>query len=80
MTSAAELEGAIRKHFPKARLTYKPDPLAMAFHGKNQGIKFEDAFAEKEWAGSRNIPWTGRIEDFTLNCGKKSATIPVRVS
>ncbi|MBP1718679.1 MAG: hypothetical protein H6Q43_2117 [Deltaproteobacteria bacterium] len=64
MTSAAELEEAIRRHFPKARLTYKPDPLAMAFHGKNQGIKFEDAFAEKEWGWKPEYSLDRTIEDF----------------
>ena len=64
LTSAAELEGAIRKHFPKARLTYKPDPLAMAFHGKNQGLKFEDAVAEKEWGWKPEYSLDGMIEDF----------------
>lgn len=64
LTSAAELEAAIRKHFPKARLTYKPDPLAMAFHGKNQGLKFEDAVAEKEWGWKPEYSLDGMIEDF----------------
>jgi len=64
MTSAAELEAAIRKHFPKARLTYKPDPLAMAFHGKNQGLKFEDAVAEKEWGWKPEYSLERTIEDF----------------
>jgi threonine 3-dehydrogenase len=64
ITSAAELEEAIRKHFPKARLTYKPDPLAMAFHGKNQGIKFEDAIAEKEWGWKPEYSLGRMIEDF----------------
>lgn len=64
MTSAAELEAAIRKHFPKAPLTYKPDPLAMAFHGKNQGLKFEDAVAEKEWGWKPEYSLERTIEDF----------------
>jgi nucleoside-diphosphate-sugar epimerase len=64
MTSAAELETAIRKHFPKARLTYKADPLAMAFHGKNQGLKFEDAVAEKEWGWKPEYSLERMIEDF----------------
>jgi threonine 3-dehydrogenase len=64
LTSAAELEAAIRKHFPKAQLTYKPDPLAMAFHGKNQGIKFEDAVAEKEWGWKPEYSLDRMIEDF----------------
>jgi nucleoside-diphosphate-sugar epimerase len=64
MTSAAELEAAIRKHFPKARLTYKPDPLAMAFHGKNQGLKFEDGVAEKEWGWKPEYALDRMIEDF----------------
>ena len=64
MTSAAELEGAIRKHFPKARLSYKPDSLAMAFHGKNQGLKFEDGVAEKEWGWKPEYALDRAIEDF----------------
>jgi len=64
MTSAAELEQAIRKHFPNARLTYKPDPLAMAFHGKNQWIKFEDTCAEKEWGWKPEFSLDRMIADF----------------
>jgi len=64
MSSAAELEAAIRKHFPKAPLTYKPDPLAMSFHGKNQGIKFEDTMAEKEWGWKPEYSLDRMIEDF----------------
>ena len=64
MTSASELEAAIRKHFPKAALAYKPDPLAMAFHGKNQALKFEDAAAQKEWGWKPEYSLEKMIEDF----------------
>jgi threonine 3-dehydrogenase len=64
MSSAAELVTAIHKHFPKAPLTYKPDPLAMSFHGKNQGIKFEDTVAEKEWGWKPEYSLDRMIEDF----------------
>jgi threonine 3-dehydrogenase len=64
MTSAAELETEIRKHFPKASLSYKPDPLAMSFHGKNQGFKFEDEVAQKEWGWNPEYTLGRMIEDF----------------
>jgi threonine 3-dehydrogenase len=63
-SSAAELVTVIRKHFPNAVLTYKPDPLAMSFHSKNQGIRFEDTLAEKEWGWKPEYSLEMMIEDF----------------
>ncbi len=64
MSSAAELVAAIRKHFPNAPLSYKPDPLAMDFHGKNQGKRFEDTMAEKEWGWKPEYSLDKMISDF----------------
>jgi nucleoside-diphosphate-sugar epimerase len=36
----------------------------MSFHGKNQGIKFEDTVAEKEWGWKPEYALDRMIEDF----------------
>ncbi len=64
MNSAAELVAAIRKHFPQAILNFKPDPLAMEFHSKSQGITYDDSLAEKEWGWKPEYSLEGMIANF----------------
>jgi len=64
LISAEELVAEIRKHFPKAPLTYKPDPLAMEFHRKSQGVNFEDRNAQKEWGWKPEYPLERLVADF----------------
>lgn len=64
VSSAAELVTAIRKHYPNAKLTYKPDPFAMDYHGKNQGKRYEDTMAEKEWGWKPEYSLEKMVEDF----------------
>lgn len=64
MPSAAELEAAVRRHFPDAPLSYKPDPLAMAFHGKNQDLVFADETAQREWGWRPEYSLERMIADF----------------
>jgi nucleoside-diphosphate-sugar epimerase len=64
MISAEELVGEIKKHFPQAPLTFKPDPLAMQFHGKSQGVIYEDANARKEWGWETEYSLPKMIADF----------------
>jgi nucleoside-diphosphate-sugar epimerase len=64
MNSAEELVAAIKRHFPRAILKYKPDPLAMEFHGKAQGVAYDDHLAEKEWGWKPQYSLEGMITDF----------------
>jgi threonine 3-dehydrogenase len=64
MISAEELVGEIKKHFPQAPLTFKPDPLAMQFHGKSQGVIYEDENARKEWGWETEYSLPKMIADF----------------
>jgi len=63
-TSAEELVSGIRKHFPQAQFDYKPDPLAMAFHGSVQGVTYDDSMAEKEWRWKLEYSLDRMITDF----------------
>jgi nucleoside-diphosphate-sugar epimerase len=64
MISAEELVGEIKKHFPQAPLTFNPDPLAMQFHGKSQGVVYEDQNARKEWGWKAEYSLPKMIADF----------------
>jgi threonine 3-dehydrogenase len=64
MSSAAELVAAIKKHFPRAVLNYKPEALAMEFHGKAQGVTYDDHLAEKEWGWRPQYSLERMIADF----------------
>ena len=47
--TAKELELTIKKFFPEAKITYKPDPLVMEFY-RNQSMKvIDDTRAREEW-------------------------------
>ena len=62
--SAEELVAEIRKHYPNAPLSYKPDPLAMQFHRKNQGVSFDDRRAQKEWGWKVEYSLPRMVSDF----------------
>lgn len=64
MISAAELVAEIKKHFPQANLNFKPDPLAMDYHRKVQGITFDDSKAEQEWGWKPEYSLERMIADF----------------
>jgi len=64
MNSSAELVAAIKNHFPRAVSNYRPDPLAMEFHGQAQGVTFDDYLAEKEWGWKPQYSLEGMIADF----------------
>ncbi len=64
MNSAAELVAAIKNHFPRAVLNYRPDPLAMEFHSQAQGFTYDDHLAEEEWGWKPQYSLEGMIADF----------------
>jgi threonine 3-dehydrogenase len=63
-SSAEELVAEIRKHYPNASLSYKPDPAAMEFHRKSQGVSFDDRRAQKEWGWKVEYSLPRMIADF----------------
>ena len=64
LISAGELVAEVKKHFPKAPLTFKPDPLAMQYHGKSQAVSYEDLNAQREWGWKTEYSLSGMITDF----------------
>jgi threonine 3-dehydrogenase len=63
-SSAGDLVAEVKKHYPGAALSYKPDPAAMEFHRKNQALSFDDAMARKEWGWETGYSLSGMIADF----------------
>ena len=56
--TAKELELAVKKFIPDAKITYKPDPVVMEFY-KNQNIRvIDDSRAREEWG------WAPLYSDF----------------
>jgi len=71
--TARELELTIRKFIPDAKVTYKPDPVVMAFH-KNQTMKvIDDRRAREEW-GWR--PLFSKLEDMVADFINEVRTKP----
>jgi len=64
MISAQELVAEIKKHFPQAKFDYKPDPLAMAFHGSMQGVVYDDTVAAREWGWRPQYSLESMVADF----------------
>ena len=56
--SARQLESAIRKFLPDAKITYKPDPVTMEFFYSQQMKVIDDSKAREEWG------WAPRYTDF----------------
>ena len=71
--TARELENTIRKFIPDLKVTYKPDPVVMAFH-KNQTMKeIDDSRAREEW-GWR--PLFSKLEDMVADFINEVRTRP----
>jgi threonine 3-dehydrogenase len=71
--TAKELENTIRKFVPNARVTYKPDPVVMAFH-KNQTMKaVDDSRAREEWSWQ---PQFSKLEDMVSDFINEVRTKP----
>jgi len=64
LISAGELVAEIKRHFPQAPLTFKPDPLAMQYHSKSQGVSYEDQNAQKEWGWKPEYTLPKLVSDF----------------
>ena len=71
--TAKELELTIKKFIPDLKVTYKPDPVVMAFH-KNQTMKtIDDSRAREEWAWQ---PQFSNLEDMVTDFINEVRTKP----
>jgi len=71
--TAKELELTIKKFIPDIKVTYKPDPVVMAFH-KNQTMKtIDDSRAREEWGWQ---PLFSRLEDMVADFINEVRTRP----
>jgi len=64
MPTAQGLKDAILKYLPQAKLSFNPDPLAMAFHKMSQGVRWDDSPAQREWGWKVHYPLESLVEDF----------------
>jgi nucleoside-diphosphate-sugar epimerase len=62
--SAGDLAAAITAAFPKARIGFKPDAFAMAFHEKLQGLSYDESTARSELGWELQYTMPRMIEDF----------------
>jgi threonine 3-dehydrogenase len=62
--SAAELVAEIKRHFPQAALNFRPDPMAMEYHQKCQGMTFDDSKAKEEWGWRVQYDLERTVADF----------------
>ena len=64
MPTAQQLKETILRYLPDARLSFHPDPLAMAFHKMSQGIRWDETLATKEWGWKVRYRLDEMVRDF----------------
>lgn len=64
MPTAKQLKETILHYLPHARLSFDPDPLAMAFHKMSQGVRWDERFAAKEWNWKIRYGLDEMVRDF----------------
>jgi threonine 3-dehydrogenase len=62
--TAGKLKETILHYLPQAKLTFNPDPLAMAFQKMHQGIRWDQTPAIEEWNWRANYNLEALVEDF----------------
>ena len=62
--SAGELAEAVRRIVPGARISFKPESFAMAYHEKLQGFRFDESSARSQLAWRTEFSLSRMIEDF----------------
>ena len=71
--TAKELEQTIKKFIPELKVTYKPDPVVMAFY-KSQRMKvIDDSRAREEWGWQ---PKFSALEDMVADFINEVRTRP----
>jgi nucleoside-diphosphate-sugar epimerase len=64
MPIAKQLKETILRYLPDARLSFSPDPLAMAFHKMSQGVRWDETFAAREWDWKVRYSLDEMVKDF----------------
>jgi threonine 3-dehydrogenase len=64
MPTAGQLKETILHYLPQAKLTFNPDPLAMAFQKMHQGVRWDETPAVTEWNWKVKYNLESLIEDF----------------
>lgn len=64
MPTAGELKKTIERHLPQAKLTFSPDPLAMAFQKMHQGVRWDETPAVREWDWKIKYNLDDMVKDF----------------
>jgi len=64
MPTAIELKNTILHFLPQAKISFKPDPLAMAFQKMHQGVRWDETPAVKEWNWKAKYDLETLVEDF----------------
>jgi threonine 3-dehydrogenase len=62
--TAEKLKEIILRFLPQAQLSFKPDPLAMAYQKMHQGVEWDETPAATEWDWKPTYTLEGVVEDF----------------
>ena len=62
--TAMDLKKAVLRFLPDARISFKPDDLAMAFQKMHQGVRWDETPAVKEWNWKVQYDLESMVEDF----------------
>ena len=62
--TAMDLKNTILRFLPDAKISFKPDDLAMAFQKMHQGVRWDDTPAVKEWNWKVQYDLEAMVEDF----------------
>ena len=73
MPTAKQLEETILRYLPDARLSFNPDPLAMAFHKMSQGVRWDETLAVKEWGWKGRYRLDEMVKDFIRELTDRSS-------
>ena len=66
MPKAKELVAVIESRLPHARLSYRPDQLAMDFHRMSQGVCWDETPAVSEWGWQPGYGLAEMVDDFIM--------------
>jgi threonine 3-dehydrogenase len=66
MPKARNLVAAIERRLPQAKLSYKPEKLAMDFHKMSQGVRWDEMPAVNEWGWRPEYCLEEMVDDFIL--------------
>ena len=62
--TAMDLNDTILRFLPHAKVSFKPDDLAMAFQKMHQGVRWDETPAVKEWNWNVQYDLEAMVEDF----------------